>query len=92
MSRPTSCLRDYHDKIAGGTILGLSFVVDDPAYLIRRSLPIQQLIVIGIQDEVIRFQKQDGHHLYYGLDDPITYLRFGPGPFLQEENILDMPE
>jgi hypothetical protein len=75
--------------MAVGTILGLSFVVDDPAYLIRRSLPIQQLIVIGIKHDVIRFQKQDGHHLYYGLDDPITYLRFGRGPYRQQENILD---
>ncbi len=90
MSKPN--FRDYRDKLTTGTVLGLSYVVDDPAYLTRRALPIQQLTVLGIQDDVVRFQKQDGHQLHYGLDQPITYLRFGPAPYDQAENILSAPE
>ena len=92
MPTPISRLRAYRDKLTSGTVLGLSYVVDDPAYLIRRSLPIQQLTVLGIQDDLVHFQKQDGHHLHYALDQPITYLRFGPAPYDQAENILSAPE
>lgn len=92
MPTPISRLRDYRDKLTIGTVLGLSYIVDDPAYLTRRSLPIQQLTVHSIQDDVVHFQKQDGHHLHYGLDQPITYLRFGPAPYDQAENILSAPE
>ena len=92
MPIPISCLRDYRDKLTTGTVLGLSYIVDDPGYLTRRSLPIQQLTVNRIQDDVVRFQKQDGHQLRYALDQPITYLRFGPAPYDQAENILSAPE
>ena len=89
MPAPSSpCLRDYRDKLTGGTILGLSYIVDDPAYLTRRSLPIQQITVLDIQDDIVRFQKQDSHHLHHALDRPIAFLRFGPSPYLQQENIL----
>ena len=89
---PTSCLRDHRDKLTSGTILGLSYIVDDPAYRTRRSLPIQQLTVLDIQEDVVRFRKQDGHHLHYGFDQPITYLRFGVAPYDQAENILSVPD
>ena len=84
----TARLRDYRDKLTSGTILGLSYVVDDPGYLVRRALPIQQLTVLDIEADVVHFQKQDGHHLRYALDHSITFLRFGPAPYRQEENIL----
>lgn len=80
MPTPISCLRDYRNKLTTGTVLGLSYVINDPGYGVRRSLPIQQLTVFGIRDDVVHFQKQDGHHLHYGLDQPITYLRFPADP------------
>lgn len=89
---PTPCLRDYRDKLTSGIILGLSYIVDDPAYATRRALPIQQLTVLDIRGDVVRFRKQDGHHLQYALDQPITYLRFGPAPYDRAENILPAPD
>ena len=88
MLTPISCLRDYRDTLTAGTVLGLSFLVDDPAYGVRRALPIRQLTVLGIQDNVVRFRKQDGHDIHLALNDPITYLRFGRSPYDQTENIL----
>lgn len=92
MFRSISCLRDYRRQLTPGTVLGLSYIVDDPGYLVRRALPIQQLTVLGIQDGVVRFEKQNGDDLRLALNDPITFLRFGPAPYDQAENILSAPE
>ena len=88
MFRSISCLRDYRRQLTPGTVLGLSYIVDDPGYLVRRALPIQQLTVLGIRDGVVRFEKQNGDDLRLALNDPITFLRFGGGPYDQTENIL----
>ena len=88
MFRSISCLRDYRRQLTPGTVLGLSYIVDDPGYLVRRALPIQQLTVLSIRDGVVRFERQNGDVLRLALNDPITFLRFGRGPYNQAENIL----
>ena len=92
MFRSISCLRDYRRQLTPGTVLGLSYIIDDPGYLVRRALPIQQLTVLGIRDGVVRFEKQNGDGLRLALNDPITFLRFGRGPYDQAENILPVRE
>jgi hypothetical protein len=51
---------------------------------------VQQLTVDTINASSVLLRKQDGHQLTIDLYVPMAYLRFGPGPYLPEENILNV--
>ena len=81
-------LNYYLAKLARGTVLGLSYTVDDPAYHVTRALPVQQLTLVAVQGNMVVFLKIDGHQLRVDLYARLAYLRFGPAPYKPEENIL----
>lgn len=83
-----STLNHYRAKLTRGTVLGLSYPVDDPAYGVTRALPVQQLTVVAVQGNLVVFLKTDGHQLRVDLHARLAYLRFGHAPYKPEENIL----
>ena len=86
-----SRLSDYRAQLTAGVQLGLGYAYYDTAYLATRGTHPVRLTVRWVDESSVYFTLDGGHRRGLPWDTVLTYLCFGPGPYLLQDNILSKP-
>ena len=84
-------LSDYRGQLAAGVQLGLGYAYYDTAYLATRGTHPVRMTVMRVDESSVYFTLDGGHRRDLPWDTVLTYLCFGPGPYVPKDNILSQP-
>lgn len=81
-------LSNYRAELTAGVQLGLGYAYYDTAYLAIRGTHPVRLTVARADELKVYFTLDGGHRRDLPWETVLTYLCFGPGPYLPQDNIL----